>query len=73
MHRLSVVSLAALLAVGGVLAFVVFASPHVTAAPPTPQAMGLHPSSTGTNGTLLSQPPAPAGGGGDDDGSTFDS
>lgn len=72
MHRLSVISLAALLVVGGVLAFVVFASPHVAAAPA--QSTGTHtPQGAGTNSTLLTPPPASTGSGDDDGGSGFDS
>ena len=74
MHRLSVVSLAALLMVGGVLAFVVFVSPHAAAAPAPAQSTGSQPTSNnGTNSTLLTQPPASTGCGDDDGGSGFDS
>ena len=73
MHRLSVISLAALMVVGGVLAFAVFVSPHASAAPAPTPSTGSQPASggAGTNSTLLTQPPTSSGGG-DDDGSLSD-
>jgi hypothetical protein len=79
MHKLSMVSLVALLVVGGVLAFVVFVGPHLTAAQSPTQQAGPHTttstststtSTTGTNSSLLTQPPTSTGG--DDGGSGFD-
>lgn len=73
MHRLSVVSLSALLVVGGVLAFYVLAGPHTSAAPAPVQSVGSHAApASSTNGTLLTQPPASTGSG-DDGGSGSDS
>ena len=80
MHRLSLISLTALMAVGGVLAFSVFVSPQTLAAPspalPTPQATthASTPASAGnststnsnTNSTLLTGPPTSHSGSGDD-------
>ena len=67
MHKLSVVSLTALLVVGGVLALAVFVNPHLATAAPAPssattqtQSTSSHAtttSTTGTNSSLLSQPP----------------
>ncbi len=76
MHKLSMVSLTALLAVGGVLAFVVFVSPNAAAAPApaTNQPANSQVTAThtaGTNSSLLSQPPV-SNGTGTDDGSGFD-
>lgn len=74
MHRLSVISLAALVVVGGILAFTVFVHPAVLASPAQSQ---LGPNSAGSNGTgsnstLLTQPPASQTGG-DDGGGSLDS
>ena len=67
MQRLSVVSLAALLAIGGVLAFVTLIHP-ISAAPsqnaPTGSSLGAN-TSTASNSTLLSQPPTSLTGGDD--------
>ncbi|MDG7007626.1 MAG: hypothetical protein JRN06_05225 [Nitrososphaerota archaeon] len=80
MHRLSLISLTALMAVGGVLAFSVFVSPQTLAAPaptlptqpatthaPTPTSTGNSTSTaSSTNSTLLTGLPTSHSGSGDD-------
>lgn len=75
MHKLSVISLAALVAVGAILAFAVFVHPAALASPAQSQSTS-HPSGsngTGSNSTLLTQPPTSQAGGDDDGGGTLDS
>ncbi|MDG7008983.1 MAG: hypothetical protein JRN06_12280 [Nitrososphaerota archaeon] len=75
MHRLSLISLAALVAVGGILAFAVFVHPALLSSPAQPQAGPpvTGSSGAGSNSTLLSQPPASQTGGDDGGGGSLDS
>ncbi|MDG6991111.1 MAG: hypothetical protein JRM99_06780 [Nitrososphaerota archaeon] len=71
MHRLSLISLVALVAVGGILAATVFVHPASLFSPAQSQTAPQAPGATGTgsNSTLLSQPPASQTGGDDGGGS----
>ncbi|MDG6985594.1 MAG: hypothetical protein JRM73_02475 [Nitrososphaerota archaeon] len=69
MQRLSLISLAALVAVAGILALAVFVHPGVISSPAQGQSAGAQGANQiGTNSSLLSQPPPSSSGGGSDDG-----
>jgi hypothetical protein len=73
MHKLSVVSMAALLAVGGLCAFLIFVNPingavaFQSPAPSSPSPNVPGTQAGGSNSSLLTQPP-PSTSGGDDGG-----
>ncbi|MDE1857984.1 MAG: hypothetical protein KGI26_02815 [Thaumarchaeota archaeon] len=72
MHKLSLMSLVALMAVGGILALAVFVHPALLSSPVQSQSGPSPPltNGAGSNSTLLTQPPVSQGGG--DDGGSLD-
>ena len=76
MHKLSMMSLIALVAVGGILASTLVIHPVAFASPaPSQNAAGTNltnPGAAGSNSSLLTQPPASQTGGDDDGGGSFD-
>jgi hypothetical protein len=74
MHKLSVVSLAVLVAAGGILAFAVFLHPAGLPSPvqSQPASHTIGSNGIGSNSTLLTQPPTSQGSGDDGGGGSLD-